>query len=137
MIGRRAAAVYPAVVAVTLASMACATVANRRDQPAVLTSPTPESRAELARIVGSALHGAPVTLADDALTRDGTLIVDRAVARTGDGVRLNGRETGRPEHFRLVRRGSRCVLVHERTGRRWTLEAATCAPLAPAGSSPE
>lgn len=132
MIGRRAGAVYPAFVAVTLASMACATTATRGDQPAVLTSPTPESRAELARIVRSAFHGAPVTLADDALTRDGTLIIDRAVARTKERVPLSGRETGRPEHFRLVKRGSRCLLVHERTARRWTLAAATCAPLVPA-----
>jgi hypothetical protein len=131
MIGRRAGAVS-VVVAVSLASIACATAASRRDLPAVLTSPTPESRAELARIVGSALHGAPVTLAEDALTGDGTLIVDRAVARTRDGVPLSGREMGRPERFRLVKRGSRCLLVHERTGRRWTLSAATCAPLVPA-----
>jgi hypothetical protein len=28
----------------------------------------------------------------------------------------------------LVKNGSRCLLVHERTGKRWTLQAATCAP---------
>jgi hypothetical protein len=43
-------------------------------------------------------------------------------------VLLNGREIGRPEHFRLVKNGTRCVLVHERTGKRWTLKAATCSP---------
>jgi len=41
---------------------------------------------------------------------------------------LGGRETGRPDHFRLVKSGSRCVLVHQETGRRWTLESATCSP---------
>jgi hypothetical protein len=105
---------------------ACATM--RRDHPAVLINPTPESRSELARIVGAAFHGAPITLAPDALTKDGTLIVERAPARTAEGIRMDGRDPGRPQHFRLVKRGSRCVLVRESTGERWTLKAATCAP---------
>ena len=59
----------------------------------MLTTPTAESRAELVRTLSEALHGAPVTLADDALTRDGTLIIERtraahrrrrALERTGD-----------------------------------------------------
>ena len=78
--------------------------------------------------MSEALRGVPITIADDALTRDSTLIVERTRPRTPDGVPLNGRETGRPEHFRLVKNGTRCVLVHERTGKRWTLKAATCSP---------
>jgi hypothetical protein len=115
-------------VAVMLALAGCATATARPDLPAVLTNPTAESRAELARRVSGALHGAPITIADDALTRDSTLIIERTRPRTADGVPLSGRETGRPEHFRLVKNGSRCVLVHERTGKRWTLKAATCSP---------
>ena len=107
---------------------ACAAMSGRRDLPAVLTNPTAKSRAELARKLSGALHGAPITIADDALTRASTLIIERAQPRTADGVPLSGRETGRPEHFRLVKKGSRCVLVHERTGRRWTLKTATCSP---------
>lgn len=120
-------------LALTMAGMlslaACATMSGRPDVPAVLTNPTAESRAELVRRVSGALHGAPITIADDALTRDSTLIIERTPPRTADGVPLSGRETGRPEHFRLVKNGSRCVLVHERTGKRWTLKAATCSPV--------
>jgi hypothetical protein len=115
-------------VAGMLGLVGCATATARPDVPAVLTNPTAESRAELARRVSGALHGAPITIADDALTRESTLIVERTRARTADGVPLSGRETGRPEHFRLVKNGTRCVLVHERTGKRWTLKAATCSP---------
>jgi hypothetical protein len=115
-------------VAAMLALAGCATATTRPDLPAMLTNPNAESRAELARRVSGALHGAPITIADDALTRESTLIVERTRPRTLDGVPLNGRETGRPEHFRLVRNGTRCVLVHERTGKRWTLKAATCSP---------
>ena len=98
------------------------------DVPAVLTSPTAESHAELVRVVREAMNGAPVTLADNALTADDVLIVERARQPAAKDMNLGGRETGRPEHFRLVKSGSRCVLVHQESGRRWTLEAATCAP---------
>jgi hypothetical protein len=117
----------PAVVALALALAACAARSAPRDVPALLVSPTAASRSELTRVVSRALGGAPVTLADDALTSDGTLIVERTPRRDAQGRLLVGRETGRPEHFRLVRSGSRCVLVLERTGKRYPLTAATCA----------
>jgi hypothetical protein len=98
------------------------------DVPAVITSPTAESRAELARTVSHALNGASITLADDALVRESTLIVERARPRDLEGRPLTGRETGRPEHFHLVKSGARCVLVHEGSGRRWTLASTTCSP---------
>ena len=106
----------------------CQAGSARGDVPAVITDPTAGSRAELAREVSSALNGAPVTIADDALTRDPTLIIERARPRDAEGRPLTGRDLGRPEHFRLVKNGSRCVLVQESTGRRWTLTAATCSP---------
>jgi hypothetical protein len=115
-------------VAGILSLAACATLSGRRDRPAVLTNPTAEIRAELVRTVSAALSAAPITIADDALTRDSTLIIERTRPRDASGVPLSGRETSRPEHFRLVKNGSRCVLVHERTGKRWTLESASCAP---------
>lgn len=118
-------------VPVLLSLAACATAAPQRDLPAVITRPTPESRAELVRTVSRALHGAPLTIADEALTRDSTLIVERARARGADGAPLAGRETGRPEHFRLVKNGSRCVLVHEASGKRFTLASASCSPAGP------
>ena len=115
-------------VAGLLCLAACATVSPQRDVPAVITSPTPESRAELVRLVSRALHGAPLTIADDALTRDCVLIIERARARGADGAPLTGRDTGKPEHFRLVKNGPRCVLVHEGSGKRFTLKSATCSP---------
>jgi hypothetical protein len=115
-------------VASSLALAACHARAAPRDVPAVITHPTAQSRAELARVVSRALDRETVTLADDALTADGTLTVERTRRRDARGLPLDGRETGRPERFRLVQSGARCVLVHERTGRRWTLRSATCSP---------
>ena len=94
--------------------------------PALTVAPTDASRAALAAAVTSALHGAQVTLADDALTRSSTLIVERARQLDAAGLLIAGREVGVPERFRLVKRGGACVLVHERTGQAKVLESTTC-----------
>jgi hypothetical protein len=120
-------AVFSVVGAWSLAA-ACATAPPAPGVPAVITSPTPESRAELARVVSKALHGAPITVADDALVRESTLIVERTRARGPDGTPLVGRDPGRPEHFHLVKVSARCELVHEASGRRFGLKSSTCAP---------
>ncbi len=107
---------------------ACAAARPRPDVPAVIVDPTPESRAALARAVGEAFHGAPVTLAPDALTRSSTLTVERAPLRDPSGTPAQGRELAPPERFRLVRSGDACVLVQVRTGKRLSLGATTCSP---------
>jgi hypothetical protein len=96
----------------------------------VLTNPTAETRSELNAVVDQALHSAPVRLADDALTRDSVLLIDRIQPRDAAGLPLDGRRLGRPERFLLITPGSDCVLVPERPGRHYALSAATCAPLA-------
>ncbi len=115
-------------VAGALLAAACHPRPAARDLPALITHPTPEGRAELVRVLSRALNGAPVTIADDALTKDSTLIIERTLRRDAQGRPLDGRETGRPERFQLVRNGSRCLLLQESTGRRWRLAASTCAP---------
>jgi hypothetical protein len=115
-------------VAGTLLLAGCHTRVPPSDVQAVLTNPTAQSHAELERVVSAAINGAPVTLAADALTADGMLIVERARPQGAKDMNLSGRETGRPEHFRLVASGSRCVLVHQESGRRWTLQSVTCSP---------
>jgi len=106
--------------------VACVAHQTPRDEPAVISPVTAESRAELRRAVSRALDGAPVTLADDALTRESELLVERVRHRDAHGLPIAGRETGRPERFRLVRSGPHCVLVHEGTGRRATLADTGC-----------
>ena len=39
---------------------------------------------------------------------------------------LTGRDLGRPEHFRLVLSGSRCVLLHQETEARLQLTETSC-----------
>jgi len=108
---------------------ACATLHQELDVPAVIVNSTPEARGALAQAISTVLHGTPVTFADDALTRASTLIVEPVRPRVAGGIPLQGRELRSPEHFSLVKRGSTCLLVHERTRRRLTLAGIECAPL--------
>jgi hypothetical protein len=98
------------------------------DAPARIVNPTSESRAALEAAVREALQGAPVTLADDALTHESVLVLERTPARGPDGLPLSGRETRPPERFRLVKRGPECLLVHEGDGRLFPLPAVECEP---------
>jgi hypothetical protein len=107
---------------------ACETLSAGEQPPATLSSPSAQTRAELRRVVSDALNGTPVTLADDALTQDSVLIMEHIRPRDAAGLPLNGRELGKPERFRLIKHGSHCILIHERTGKRWRLGSATCIP---------
>ena len=122
-------ALCASVVALTCA---CQMLPAGEPRPALLTNPTAQSRAELNRVVSQALHGAPVRLAEDALTHDSVLIIDRVRPRDAAGLPLNGRELDKPQHFRLVEHASQCFLIQESTGKRWRLRSATCTPAAPA-----
>jgi hypothetical protein len=108
---------------------ACRTVQARQDTPAVISEPTTQTHAELVQAVSAALGGATVTLADDALTRDSTLVLERTRRLDPNGLPVNGRDLGSPERFRLVKNGAECVLVHENSGRRFALAQTACAAI--------
>jgi hypothetical protein len=119
------------VAAALFASQLLSTCASGFAQPetlAIIDRPTQESRAELAQAVSEGLNGAPVTLADDALTRDSRLIIEKAHPRDASGVPLSGRDRDKPEIFRLVKSGEQCLLLHERTGKRTMLASTRCLP---------
>ena len=119
-----------AIAACALAFLAaCKTPPARQDLPAVVAQPTSQSHAEMVRAVSAALNGVAVTLADDALTRESTLVLERAKRRDPSGLPVQGRELGMPERFRLVKSGTACVLIHEGSGQRFTLRDTTCSPV--------
>lgn len=103
----------------------CQSGSARGEMPARIIDPTPESRAELETVVSGALGG-EVTLADNALTTDSRLIVERKVHRDVQHGRIMGRDPGQPDQFRLIKQGERCMLVHVGSGRQWELKQARC-----------
>jgi hypothetical protein len=119
------------LAAATIAPTGCGTL-SAQEQPAVISAPTAESRAELARVVSAAFNGQPVTLADDALTRESVLTIERRTPPGEQGRAATGRTLGTPERLNLVLRGTRCFLVRSADGREWELNDVQCVPV-PAG----
>jgi hypothetical protein len=119
-------------VALVAAAAGCRTGSGAAvEAPAYVVRPTPESRAALAQAVEKALS-TQVTIDDDALTRNGVLEIEGARRRDPTGLVLEGRDPeaphGRSERFHLVKIGQRCVLIHDRTDRRYDLIGTDCAP---------
>ncbi len=110
-----------------LTSAACGTL-SAQERPAVIVAPTAQSRAELARVVSAALDGQAITLADDALTRESVLTVERRTPPGAQGRAATGRSLDVPTQLKLVLRGERCVLVRVADAREWSLDDTRCAP---------
>ncbi len=121
--------VRPAVIAFTLfAITGCKTTPPQEDLAAVIANPTPQSRAELLRVLTKAVNGAPVTIADDALTEKSLLIIEHRSPRDLKNRPLKGRNLSRPKQFRLVLAGKDCLLVDQSDGKRWALSSTSCVP---------
>jgi hypothetical protein len=114
--------------AALLSSGGCGTLAAQ-DELAVIAPATQQSRAELARVVALAINGQPVTLAEDALTRDSVLTLERRTPAGPQGRAATGRTLDEPEQLTLVLRDSRCVLVRA-DGRAFELAGVRCVPAA-------
>lgn len=115
------------LAAALLVPAACGTL-SAQEQPAVIAAPTAQSRAELARAITAAFNGQSVALADDALTRASTLTIERRTPPGSQGRAATGRTLEAPEQFKLVLRGTRCVLVRVTDGREWPLAETGCVP---------
>jgi hypothetical protein len=115
------------VLTLIVSLVACGSLQGER--PAVIAAPSASTRAELVRVVALAFDGAPVTLADDAFTRDSVLSVERRTPPGAQGHAATGRTLEAPARLRLVLDGARCELVREVDGRRFPLRHLTCVPL--------
>ncbi len=113
------------LAAAAFAVLACTTLAAA-EQPALIERPTPESKAELTRVLGEAFQGRSVTIADDALTRDSVLVVEQRAIKGLGGNLTGGRSLETPEVFRLVLRDRRCELIRSSDQRRWALSETSC-----------
>jgi hypothetical protein len=105
------------------------------EEPAVIAKSTPQSRAELQRLVSEASQGAKITLAEDALTRESTLIIERNPPQDLQQRPLQGRNMEPPKKFRLLLSGDRCWLERESDRERWELLEAKCVPEAASAES--
>ncbi len=110
----------------------CGTLAAQPEQPAVVALHTEQSRAELRRVVSTAMNGEPVTLGDDVLLHDSVLTVERRAPAGEQGRAATGRTLEAPVRFNLLLRGTSCLL-RAADGREWPLDDVQCRP---AGAAP-
>jgi hypothetical protein len=108
---------------------ACNGQSVRKDLPAYIVGPTEASRIELEKTVSRALNGIPVTLADNALTKDDRLIIERKQHVDTKGNLVMGLETKMPRQFRLVKNKDKCILIDQSNGSRMELKQTTCEAL--------
>ncbi len=111
------------LVAASLVLGACETLPPRKGAPAILSNPSAQTTAELNEVISKALHGARVTIAQDALTTESGLIIERAFNQ------MAGRRMDRPDHFTLSLSGHQCILTHEETDTHYALKHAKCTPV--------
>ncbi len=108
---------------------ACGGYNLANDLPAVREDSTPESHAELVRVVSNALNGIEVMLAEDVLTKSSRLVIERKPRRNLQGRIGSGRIMEPPEQFRLVINGSRCELVRLVDDAHYVLKETSCRQL--------
>ena len=105
---------------------ACSTPAVNPEYPALLTNPGPTTLLEIEQTISSAMDGAKVTIAQDALTTSSQLTIEQNMIRSIEQQPEMGRNLGRPDQFQLLIDGPQCVLVHEKTGLHWLLNTVEC-----------
>jgi hypothetical protein len=111
---------------IALVLCACGTTqGTEHATPAVIVSADAISRSALQQAIVSML-GKPVTLADDALTHESVLTIERTAARDPSGRRIESRDTALPDTFRLIQRATQCILVHEATHKESVLRGVKC-----------
>jgi hypothetical protein len=99
---------------------ACNALPESPAVPAVIVDADDNSRAELQQAVANMLNNSAVILANDALTTNSLLIIERK--------QLLGREISEPEQFRLWLDGNICLLEHQGTGEQQSLLGTRCRP---------
>ncbi len=113
------------LVSLWLTLSGCETINANDDRPARVVNPDAESRAALRTAISEAL-GADVLLADDALTDDSLLTIERWPTGTMEDPVPQGRVLEKPILFQLVTNGDDCVLVRKSDGARYLLSDTDC-----------
>lgn len=111
-----------------VALMGCKTLDKANAEPAVLIDFDPQAEAEIATIINEVMPGANVKLADDILSKDNRLFIQRSPTMV-DGNPIEGRITEMPRKFELYRSNDACFLVDDKTGESYLLKHASCRPV--------
>ncbi|NNE36948.1 MAG: hypothetical protein HKN08_01485 [Gammaproteobacteria bacterium] len=104
----------------------CREADNRKNVPALISNPGPDTHEEIQLTVSRALNGVDVTLADDVFISSSVLVIDRGMIRRVERPPEMGRDFGRPSRFQLLTNGSECMIVNVQSGVYWPLTITKC-----------
>ncbi len=122
--------IYLNICVACLALSGCQSTAQEETlSAAVIINSNAKTTQELTQIISQTL-GAEVIIADDALTQNHWLIVERKQHRNIEHGVLDGRSDETPENFKLVMKKDKCVLTYPKKQREWVLKNVRCRLLA-------
>jgi len=78
--------------------------------PAIITSPSNETTAELQKVIASLLAQNKVLLASDAFSQSSFLTLERAAHKSADGQLIMGRTIEKPWQLQLIKLADTCYI---------------------------
>ena len=110
---------------VALGLFGCKTLDEHNAHPAKVINFNADAKAEIAGLINNIMPGANVKLADDILSKDYRLFIQRA-SMTVDGNPVDGRITEMPRKFELFESNGGCFLVDSKTNKSYLLKKVDC-----------
>ncbi len=109
------------------AFVGCKNSITKNAVDAIILNPSVASQEELLSVTKEALNRSHIVLADNALTTDSILIIDRDLKNDLSGDYAMGRRFDQPIKFRLLKKNGQCILIQENTDKYWVLQQTQCA----------
>lgn len=103
----------------------CTTLPEPEMENAVLLNPSPETRAEITRVISKALGGRSVTIAPESFTTSSRLIIEPKIMFRS-GYPVQSRDAKKPDHFYLKTSNGTCRLYHQQTENLFDLDIVKC-----------
>lgn len=105
---------WPSLISTLLLVTGCQQ-AKAQLVPAVVTSITPASKAQLQQAIKSLLYR-DITIADNAFSQTSDILIERAVIKDERGLPIMGRNLGQALKLSLMTDGKNCFLQSSETG---------------------
>ncbi|WP_223669141.1 hypothetical protein [Kangiella shandongensis] len=105
--------------------MSCKTLDRSNASPAVVTELSEPAKQQIADTINEVMPGANVRLADDTLSKDNRLFIQRKTTMV-DGNPAQGRITEMPRKFELFISNGDCFLVDDKVGDSYYLDKVQC-----------
>ena len=94
--------------------------------PALIESPSADTRLLLESNIGQLLNSQPIKLSNNVFVQKSTVIIDRHQPKDSRGNLLDGREVRQADTVSLLIEDGKCYLKHEQSGNIRLVEGINC-----------